>query len=204
MNRVTVNRLFDLVLGIIAVILSANAASAANLSPSSMREGSVDSDLSRAAIVTDVQMRSAEPRGVPGGKPIVPEAATEQSSPPLGRLIDVSLSEQTLRLFEGREEVFRTPVATGIAGAETPTGTFAVQYRMDRARFKGTYPDGRRYDVADVPWILAFWDDYTIHAAPWRTQFGQVGSNGCVTMPLEAAKFVYEWAEVGTPISIHH
>jgi hypothetical protein len=195
------NRIFDLVLGIIAVILTANAASAANLTPG-LREAESDASLARI-VVTDVQMRSAEPRGVPGGKPIISEALPPRPAAPLGRVIDVNLSDQTLRLFEGGAEVFRTPVATGIAGAETPTGTFAVQYRMDRARFQGTYPDGRRYDVPEVPWILAFSGDYTIHAAPWRSQFGQVGSNGCVTMPLEAARYVYDWAEVGTPIHIH-
>jgi lipoprotein-anchoring transpeptidase ErfK/SrfK len=75
---------------------------------------------------------------------------------------------------------------------------------MAKARFQGVYPNGTRYDVPEVPWILAFSGDYTIHAAPWRSQFGQVGSNGCVTLPTDAARFVYDWAGDGTPIDIRY
>lgn len=119
------------------------------------------------------------------------------------RVIDVSLTRQMLYLIEGDRVVFSTPVATGVPGADTPIGTYYVQYKMPKAHFRGVNPSGRRYDIPDVPWVLAFLGDYTIHGAPWRTHFGQVGSNGCVSMPTEAAKVVYDWAEVGTPIEIH-
>jgi lipoprotein-anchoring transpeptidase ErfK/SrfK len=203
MKGATMNRTIDIGLGIIAVIVTANAASASNLTPSGSRDNWADAGGGRVSVVTDVPVLSVEPRGVPGGKPIAPAPTSELRARPAGRIIDVSLNDQVLRLYEGGEEVFRSPVATGVEGAETPTGNFAVQYHMAQARFQGENPDGRRYDIPDVPWILAFSGDYTIHAAPWRSQFGQVGSNGCVTLPLEAAKFVYEWAEDGTPIYIH-
>jgi lipoprotein-anchoring transpeptidase ErfK/SrfK len=154
--------------------------------------------------VSDTQVRpllgQRSSRGVPG-------LAAPTGAAPLptsGRRIDVSLSEQTLRLMDGEEVVFSSPVATGIAGAETPIGRFTVQYHMPKARFVGELPNGRAYDIPDVPWILAFSGDYTIHAAPWRSEFGQVGSNGCVTLPLDAAKYVYDWAQDGTPIHIRN
>ncbi len=197
------HRFVSLALGLVAATLTAAAVSVAVPFTSNASTALAQTGSTSAAIVTDIQVYSAEPRGVPGGVSAAVSEPVPAALPPAGRSIDVNLTEQTLRLFENGREVFSSPVATGIPGAETPAGDYVVQYRMPRARFQGVYPDGRRYDVPDVPWVLAFLDDYTIHAAPWRSTFGQVGSNGCVTLPLEAAKFVYDWAQDGTPIHIH-
>jgi lipoprotein-anchoring transpeptidase ErfK/SrfK len=120
------------------------------------------------------------------------------------KLIDVNLSRQVLMLYEGGDAVFTSPVATGVPGADTPIGTFFVEYKLSKARFRGTNVNGTRYDIPDVPWVLAFLGDYTIHAAPWRGVFGRVGSNGCVSLPTPAAKTVYDWADPGTQINIHY
>ncbi len=50
---------------------------------------------------------------------------------------------------------------------------------------------------------FSFLGDYTIHGAPWRTQFGFPQSNGCVSMATDAARRVYDWAPEGTPVEIH-
>ena len=203
-------RVINLTLGLVAAALTATAATIAGPTVGPVPTALAQSPTVSTAIVTDIPMFNVESRGVPGGVTNVvsePVAATSAApalrSTPAGRYIDVNLTAQTLRLVDDGVEVFGSPIATGIPGAETPLGTYTVQYRMEKARFQGVYPDGRQYDVADVPWILAFLGDYTIHAAPWRSNFGQVGSNGCVTLPLEAAKYVYDWADVGTQIHIH-
>ncbi len=118
--------------------------------------------------------------------------------------LDVDLSRQTLALIEDGQVINVLPVATGVRGAETPTGEFQVQYKMRTARFRGVNPDGSRYDIPNVPWVLAFLGDYTIHGAPWRSVFGRPGSNGCVSLTEANARIVYEWAPVGTPITIHY
>ena len=197
-------RLMNLTLGFVAAVLTATAAAVVGGSTGHISSVLAQSGSPSAAIVTDIQMVGVPSRGVPGGtSTAVSERVPAPLLLPARRYVDVNLTEQTLRLFDNGVEVFSSPAATGIPGAETPLGTYTVQYRMEKARFQGSYPDGRQYDVAEVPWVLAFLGDYTIHAAPWRSNFGQVGSNGCVTLPLEAAKHVYDWAEVGTPILIH-
>jgi len=117
--------------------------------------------------------------------------------------IDVSLGRQSMTLFEYDRPVRTIAVATGVALAPTPTGTFAVQYKSAQMRFRGVNPDGSHYDIPDVHWVLPFWGDYTIHGAYWRPQFGVPGSDGCVSMTDADAKLVYDWASVGTPITIY-
>jgi hypothetical protein len=117
--------------------------------------------------------------------------------------IDVSLGRQVMTLFEDEVPIRTIVVATGVPGAQTPTGNYEVQYKMPRAHFRGVNPSGQRYDIPDVNWVMAFFGDYTIHGAHWRTRFGIPGSAGCVSMTDADAKIVYDWADEGTPISIH-
>jgi lipoprotein-anchoring transpeptidase ErfK/SrfK len=122
---------------------------------------------------------------------------------PTDKRIDVDISEQKLRLYEGEEMVREFVVATGVTGADTPIGEFKVEYKMESARFRGTNPSGHTYDLPNVKWVLAFQGDYTIHGSYWRTVYGRPASNGCVSMTDANALEVFQWAPEGTPISIH-
>ncbi|HZU07926.1 MAG TPA: L,D-transpeptidase family protein [Chloroflexota bacterium] len=118
--------------------------------------------------------------------------------------IDVDLTRQTVSLLEDGRVVFTTLASTGMRGAETPTGTFTIQYKLPKTRMRGVNPNGVHYDIPDVPWVMALFGDYTLHGAPWRQAWGVPLSNGCVSMPTAAAKYVYDWAPVGTPVTIHY
>jgi lipoprotein-anchoring transpeptidase ErfK/SrfK len=120
------------------------------------------------------------------------------------KLIQVNLSTFTMVLWEDGEAIWSARVTTGVPGAETPTGRYEVLYKIDQTRMRGTNPTGRTYDIPDVPWVLPFLGDYAIHGNYWTAGFGQQGSNGCVGLPPSQAKFVYDWAPVGTPIRIHY
>lgn len=59
------------------------------------------------------------------------------------------------------------------------------------------------YDLPGVPWNLYFtYDGDVIHGAYWHNSFGQKWSHGCVNMPPQIAKKLYEWAVVGTPVIV--
>jgi lipoprotein-anchoring transpeptidase ErfK/SrfK len=117
--------------------------------------------------------------------------------------MEVSLSHQTMTLYENDKPVRTIYVATGVAAAPTPTGTYYVQMKAAQMRFRGVNPDGSHYDIPDVHWVMPFWGDYTIHGAYWRPRFGVPGSDGCVSMSDADAKSLFDWADVGTPIVIH-
>ncbi|MBX5492630.1 MAG: L,D-transpeptidase family protein [Chloroflexi bacterium] len=151
-------------------------------------------------IQVEVKAGPAGARGASGSYLIEPVTFTFQT----GKLkvIDVSLREQRLTLLEDGVPVWSAPVATGVRGAETPPGRYEVLYKMPMARFRGVNPDGSRYDIPDVRWVLAFYGDYTIHGAYWRSTFGRPGSNGCISLTDANAKHVYDWADVGTPVVV--
>jgi hypothetical protein len=117
--------------------------------------------------------------------------------------IDVSLGGQRLTMIQDGIALRTIAVATGVAAAPTPPGTFYVQYKSPQMRFTGFNPDGSHYDIPDVHWVLPFWGDYTLHGAYWRPRFGVPGSDGCVSMTDAEAKVLYDWADVGTPVVIH-
>ncbi len=118
------------------------------------------------------------------------------------KVIDVQLARQILTLYEDDEVIWSAPVATGVRGAETPPGTYQVSAKMPVARFRGVNPNGSRYDIPDVHWVLAFYGDYTIHGAYWRSNFGTPGSNGCVSLTDANAKRVFDFADEGTTVVI--
>ena len=120
------------------------------------------------------------------------------------KLIDVNVTSQVMTLYEKKVPVRTYKVATGVPGADTPSGEFNVEYKMPTARFVGTNVSGSHYDIPDVHWVLAFSGDYTIHGAYWRAAFGAPGSNGCVSLSDEEAKAVFDWAPEGTRIKIHY
>ena len=121
----------------------------------------------------------------------------------LDKIIEVDIGDQRMTLIQAGQVVRTFAVATGVPGADTPLGEFYVQYKMPRARFRGTNPGGRSYDIPDVNWVLAFQGDYTIHGAYWRSAFGTPGSNGCVSLTDPEAKILYDWAPEGTLVRIH-
>ena len=73
---------------------------------------------------------------------------------------------------------------------------------MDRR----TVPDATRtYLLKDVLYTQYFHDDGSaIHHNWWASSWGAPGSQGCLGMRLDGAKFMWEWAAIGTPLAIHY
>ena len=141
------------------------------------------------------------PRTVAGGY-LEDDISTSFTTTDFKRM-DVSLSHQTMTLYENDRPIRTIYVATGVAAAPTPTGTYYVQMKAPQMRFRGVNPDGSHYDIPDVHWVMPFWGDYTIHGAYWRPRFGVPGSDGCISMSDADAKSLFDWADVGTPVVIH-
>jgi lipoprotein-anchoring transpeptidase ErfK/SrfK len=112
--------------------------------------------------------------------------------------IDVDLTNQTLSAYEGQELVRFTLVSTGLPRTPTPTGLFHIHTKMRYDDMEG--PD---YYLRNVPYVMYFYKGYALHGTYWHANFGRPASHGCVNLPTEHAAWLYEWAEVGTLVSIH-
>lgn len=58
------------------------------------------------------------------------------------------------------------------------------------------------YDLPNVPNVMYFYQGYSIHGAYWHNNFGYQMSHGCVNAPLAAAEWLYNWASIGTPVTM--
>jgi lipoprotein-anchoring transpeptidase ErfK/SrfK len=131
----------------------------------------------------------------------LPPINTPALPPPDSRVrwIDVDLTAQTLTAYEGRTALRATSISTGRSHTPTPVGIYRiyVKFRFDDMRGPGYY-------LRDVPYTMYFHRGYGIHGTYWHSNFGQQMSHGCVNLPTAEAKWLFNWAEVGTPVSIHY
>lgn len=114
--------------------------------------------------------------------------------------IFVDLSKQTLTAYQGTSQILKTFVATG-KWNKTPTGNFHIWEKLVATRMAGG-EGADAYDLPNVPYVMYFYSDFGLHGAYWHDNFGHTMSHGCVNMRQVDAKTLYEWAEVGTEVSI--
>ncbi|HVE90824.1 MAG TPA: L,D-transpeptidase [Actinomycetota bacterium] len=115
--------------------------------------------------------------------------------------IVISTQTQTLKAYEGDRVVMDTPVSTGAPGFPTPTGTYSIQSK-EKMHWSTQYGVWMPYAMRVVRGIF-------IHEVPIDTQgrrlggaLGQAASHGCIRVGVGPAQSLYEWAEVGTPVTI--
>ena len=116
--------------------------------------------------------------------------------------IDIDLSSQTLRAYEGRKVVYTTKISSGVRKYPTVTGTFKIYVKLRYARMRGGR-GAEAYDLKNVPHTMYYYKSYGIHGAYWHKNFGRPMSHGCVNANLTAAAWLYNWARVGTQVTVH-
>jgi len=161
-----------------------------------------------ASRVTDFtgEIKPDENVGIWQGKQVeVPLIALKSlESPVLGasseeRWIDVDLSEQKMRAYEGSTLFTESLVSSGLPWWPTPTGEFRIWAKLRATRMEGG--EGKYYyNLPNVPYVMFFqnnnvpgWRGYGLHGAYWHNDFGRVHSHGCVNLPIPTAEKLYYW-----------
>ncbi len=134
----------------------------------------------------------------------MPAEHNVRSRPQDAKSIYVSVKEQRLYAYEYGRLVKTFLVATGMKGSPTPLGDFQVLAKPYKVNYRWSYgPNNRNnYDFGWVTWNLRIAPHIYIHYAPWRKIFGIRGSHGCVNISKGDAQWIYDWGEVGTPVTI--
>ncbi len=104
-------------------------------------------------------------------------------------------------LWSAGRTVISSAANTGIAGAETELGTFAVFEHIPEGTMSGTNPDGSHYEDPGIKWISYFNGGDALHNFD-RASFGTPQSLGCVELPLEAAAEIWKYTPIGTLVTI--
>jgi L,D-transpeptidase catalytic domain len=105
----------------------------------------------------------------------------------------VSLPLQIAFVFKGDALVGVSSVSSGVAGYDTPTGTFTI-LQKDKDHKSNIYDD------APMPYMLRLtWDGVALHAGKVT---GAPASHGCVRLPIAFARKLYDLAELGATVSV--
>ncbi len=123
---------------------------------------------------------------------------------PSGKYIEVDLKRQQLYAWENGRLAYTFLISSGIARFPSPTGDFAVLKKIPKMDYVWNYGPGNpnNYSLRNVPWNLNFKPHFYIHDAYWHNSFGIPKSHGCINVNLPNSKWIYDWADVGTPVHI--
>lgn len=127
----------------------------------------------------------------------------------VGTYIEIDLTNQYLWFYKDYNLVAETAIVTGDPKyQETATGAFPLAFKASPFNLTGGGGDGVKSWDVEVQYWMPFYDGQGLHDAKWRSSFGGNiykgnGSHGCVNLPPEAARVIYENAEAGMPIFLY-
>jgi lipoprotein-anchoring transpeptidase ErfK/SrfK len=125
------------------------------------------------------------------------------TSPNGSHWMKVDLSTQTVYAYAGSTLVRTMNSATGEyddSSKVSDDGTFYVNIKMRTQTMRGP-----GYVTPNVPWISYYNGGEGFHGAPWNTYniaHGISSSHGCINMSVSDAKWVYDFAPIGTKVEV--
>lgn len=124
----------------------------------------------------------------PGERKVLGEATGEE------KWIEVDLSEQKLRAWEGNNLFLETLISSGKPWTPTVAGEFRIWSKFKYAKMEGGGKGTKSYYyLPNVPYIMYFHKDYGLHGTYWHNNFGNTMSHGCVNLPTPVAEKLFYW-----------
>lgn len=118
--------------------------------------------------------------------------------------VEIDLDKQHVYVYKEGKLVAETDCVSGKAsvGNFTPDGTYAITYKEKDATL-----NGENYS-SDVKFWIPFNGNIGMHDASWRSSFGgeiyvASGSHGCVNLPTDKAKSVFDNVEKGEAVVVY-
>jgi lipoprotein-anchoring transpeptidase ErfK/SrfK len=150
--------------------------------------------------------------------PLVNDPVTEiQELPPTNfdqpngaKWIDVNKTTYLATAYEGTTQVNQFIVSIGMGGNyETTDGTYYIYLKYDHQVMRGGTGtvEGHYAYATPVTWVSYFDLYQAFHEADWNTWQGtwqRRVSHGCVNMRNDDAKWIFDWAPIGTKVVVHY
>lgn len=116
-----------------------------------------------------------------------------------GRELVVRLSTQTAYAYEDGNLIKASVVSTGLPVTPTVQGSYKIYLKYSSQTMSGP-----GYYLPGVQWVMYFYRGYAFHGTYWHNNFGQPMSRGCVNMTNDDARFFYDFASIGTPVTVFY
>ncbi len=119
--------------------------------------------------------------------------------------VEVDMTNQHLYLYQNGAVELESDFVSGnmSKGYNTPAGVFGLTYKTKNAVLRGA-------DYATpVNYWMPFNGNVGMHDATWRSSFGgniylTSGSHGCINLPLDKAKEIYQYMSENFPIICYY
>lgn len=162
-------------------------------------EGSgLSNEIAEGKIAEEAEEKAEEGEG--GDVPVVWKRHYDSLND-VGDYIEVDLTNQHVYAYIGGNLIVDGPCVSGLAGTgrETPAGIYHIYYKQSPAVLKG---EGY---ASPVSFWMPFNGGIGLHDATWRSSFGgniytYDGSHGCINLPYDVAKTIYENAYEGLTV----
>ncbi len=119
--------------------------------------------------------------------------------------VEINLTAQHLYFYKDGKLVVESDFVSGnqSKGWSTPAGSYSITYKQKDAVLKG-----ENYRTP-VDYWMPFNGGIGLHDATWRSSFGGTiyktnGSHGCINLPHEVAKKIFENISAGDPVLCYH
>ena len=113
--------------------------------------------------------------------------------PQMPLIINVSIAQQKVRVYDANGLFAEAPVSTGMAGHGTPMGVFSV-IQKDR------YHHSNIYSGAPMPYMQRItWGGVALHEGVLP---GYPASHGCIRMPGSFAVKMWGWTKMGARVIV--
>jgi hypothetical protein len=105
----------------------------------------------------------------------------------------IALRNQRITIYDAKGWILRAPVSSGQTGYETPAGIYSV-IQKEAQHYSNLYDD------ASMPFMQRItWSGIALHAGALP---GYAASHGCVRMPYEFAKLLFDMTKIGTRVIV--
>lgn len=138
-------------------------------------------------------------------EPVYSYKALIRNSDDIGNsYVEIDLKQQMVYVYIKGQLKVKTQTVTGNTskGYNTPTGVYPINYKETNAILRGE-------DYASpVKYWMPFNRNVGMHDADWRSSFGgniyeTSGSHGCVNLPPNNAKTIFDLVYPGMPVIVH-
>ena len=139
-------------------------------------------------------------------EPMYEQRAVQSGANDIGTTyIEVDYTNQHMWVYSEGELIMESDFVSGNMrnGNGSPDGVFKIVYKQRNAVLRG-----EDYE-SPVSYFMPFAYNVGFHDADWRSSFGKQiyktnGSHGCINLPPDFAKRLYEFVEVGMPVITYY
>lgn len=129
---------------------------------------------------------------------------------------EVDLTQQHMWYVSNGTVSLETDIISGepIPERITPEGVYSILEKKLKETLVGAINPSTGQPEYRTPvdyWMRITWEGVGFHDADWQSAFGgtlyqihNIGSHGCINMPVDQAAALYDLIEVGVPVIIHY